>query len=147
MSFVATKAKIGFGSSFSYSTNLVTPVLHGAGGDHQHHAGQAQGGEGRGVADGQQRPRERPAHRGQHPRLGRPRRVDVQVRLRLRRHRRRAIFALLGTEILGKVLRPDTKGYTFQGYISEFGDEIPLKDRMTIEIKVTINGGSVMTAI
>jgi hypothetical protein len=43
------------------------------------------------------------------------------------------------------LIKSDGSGYSFTGYISEAGDEVPLKEAMTADVTVTINGGTVAT--
>ena len=42
-----------------------------------------------------------------------------------------------------KIITPDGSGYVFQGYIMELGREIPLKELMTADLTIAINGGTV----
>jgi hypothetical protein len=53
------------------------------------------------------------------------------------------IRGLTGTQEKWKVIKSDGSGYTFSGYISEISDEVPLKELLSADITVQINGGSV----
>ena len=58
-----------------------------------------------------------------------------------------AINALVGTPLYWKFIRPDgVSSSAFQGFISELGDEVPLKQAMQVMLKITVNGGQTFTA-
>jgi len=50
--------------------------------------------------------------------------------------------AMLGGTNFWIVNKPDSTGYAFQAYLAEIGDEIPLKEGMTVTVKLQISGGS-----
>jgi hypothetical protein len=57
-----------------------------------------------------------------------------------------AIFALLNVLASFQITKPDAKTWSYQGIITEFGDELPLKDKMTCSFKVAISGAPTPTA-
>jgi hypothetical protein len=54
---------------------------------------------------------------------------------------------LIALPLFWIVQKPDGKGYGFQAYINELGDEIAMKDGITVTCKMQINGGSVAAMI
>lgn len=54
---------------------------------------------------------------------------------------------LLALPLFWIVQKPDGKGHGFQAYLSELGDEIPLKEGITVTCKMQINGGSVAAMV
>jgi hypothetical protein len=53
------------------------------------------------------------------------------------------LFALLGQAQQFKIVKPDTYYWTYQAIVTEFGEPIPLKDKMMIDIKFKISGAPV----
>jgi Lambda phage tail tube protein, TTP len=56
------------------------------------------------------------------------------------------LFALLGQPQQILVTKPDTSTWTYQTIVTEFGDELPLKDKMTCTVKASISGAPVPSA-
>lgn len=55
------------------------------------------------------------------------------------------IFDLLGTKLEWEITKPDDSTWTFTGFINEFGDETPLKDKMSCMVKIAVSGAPVFT--
>ena len=55
------------------------------------------------------------------------------------------IRGLLGAQHSWQMTYPDAKTRSFIGVLTEYGEEVPLKDKMTLDFKVTINGGADQT--
>ena len=57
-----------------------------------------------------------------------------------------ALFAMLGISGQFKVTKPDSTGWTYSGILTKFGDEAPLKEKMTNTVEFTISGAPVPTS-
>ena len=146
MAFAATKARIGFGTTFGYST--VIPAV-----------GYTQIAEIIGITPAKPKIAKVETNRFDSNTLGTtglpiednlPGWVDPgewKVKFHYDHTQSGTIFGLFGVPIAFQVTKPDGKGWTAVGYISDFGDEIPLKDKMTVEVTITINGGSIQALI
>jgi hypothetical protein len=51
------------------------------------------------------------------------------------------VKAMQGVQHTWQVTYPDTKTRTFVGWIADFGEEVPMKEGMTLDVKIVINGG------
>jgi hypothetical protein len=70
---------------------------------------------------------------------------EWKIKLHYDKTQSAAVFALLGLQKRWLVTLPDASTYAFKGFIKKPGREIPLKDKMTVEVTIRINGGSVQT--
>jgi hypothetical protein len=51
-----------------------------------------------------------------------------------------ALYLMFNVAGQMQVTKPDTSSWTFQGIMTEFGDELPLKDKMTVTCKFSVSG-------
>jgi hypothetical protein len=60
---------------------------------------------------------------------------------------RAALEALVGVPMYWKFIRPDgTSSQAFQAFMSELGDEVPIKEFMSCDFKLTVSGLAPFTA-
>src|SRR4051812_25608826 len=72
---------------------------------------------------------------------------DCELTLVYAKTQTAAIYALQSTPLFWKFIKPDgTSTGAFYGFISEIGDETPLKDKMTNTVKITVSGAYAFTA-
>ena len=53
------------------------------------------------------------------------------------------LFALLGTPQSWQITKPDNSTWTYVGFLDEFSDPTPLKDKMTSTFKFVVSGAPV----
>lgn len=72
---------------------------------------------------------------------------EWDVKVTYDKTQRATLEALLGVVKFWKFIRPDgTSTTAFQAFMTEIGDEVPLKSQMTTDFKLTVSGDAAFTA-